>query len=458
MAVRLRWVGAIGLITVGALLAGVSPAGERAPVLAGGPYTALDGARISFGPDAATPSPDAPTGAPSPNGALPTLAPSAAAVGLPRSAPRVATSFPAVPVVTPTIGELAIENGQDAYLGDTSRYRWIVLQEGEVRDIPAIRAANPNTKVLAYQDAAVTEGLNSCGAAHPAAGVSYCYAAIHHPEWFLTDSRGNRLTYCDFPSEYVMDVGNPGYQAAWRDNVAALLERDGWDGVYMDDVNTFPGHCLDGRIARYTDAQYGLAMVNFVRAVSPPLRNAGLMTVANVAADPWTSWHVSAAVQMAGYLDGWFREYWQRWRSGSALFTDTMWSSLMSMADRMQSAGAALFANTYGTMSDTAAMVYARASWLLACTGSGGGSSWDAGNAVPYHPAWTTSIGVPLGARYAVGAGWRRDFTGGIALVNPSSTKTQTFALTGTFMTSTGARVTGSITLQPGSAAVLSPI
>jgi len=390
----------------------------------------------------------------------PTLpAPSAVAPGL-RRAPHTAApraTAPHSPPFVSTIGELANASGQDAYLGDTSRYQWVVLQEGEYADIPAIKAANPGTRVLAYEDAAVTEGPASCqDDAHPAAGVSYCQAAAAHPEWFLTGSGGNRLTYCDFPSEYAMDIGNPAYQAAWRDNVAAVLRHDGWDGVFIDDVNTHPGHCLDGRVAAYSDAQYGAAMAGFVRAVAPALRGEGLATAGNVAADPWTSWQESTAEQIAASVGSFFREFWQRWQSGG-VFTGAQWSALMAQADRVQAAGAAYLANTYGSMSETAVMAYARASWLLAWNGSSGASAWDAGDAVPYSAAWATGVGTPLGRRHAVGAGWRRDFTAGVALVDPSPSAAQTFILAGRYTTSTGVAVSGSITLQPGTAAVLVP-
>jgi hypothetical protein len=334
-----------------------------------------------------------------------------------------------------------------------------VLQESEYGDIAAIKAANPNTRVLAYEDAAVTEGPSSCQYdTHPAAGVSYCYASSNHPEWFLTDPGGNRLTYCDFTSDYAMDIGNTAYQQAWLGNVQTILKRDGWDGVFMDDVNTYPGHCLDGKIAQYSDAQYGAAMVGFVDAVAPALRGNGLLTVGNVAADPWTSSQESLAEQMAPHIGGFFREYWQRWGAGSALFTDSMWSSLMAQAANIQAGGAMYLANTYGSTSDTSAMAYARASFLLAWNGAAGGASfWDAGLADPANPVWTVEIGSPSGSRYQVGAGWERVYSGGIALVDPSSSSAQTFSLNGTYRASDGSTVSGSITLQPGTGTVLVP-
>jgi len=358
-----------------------------------------------------------------------------------------------------TVGELANASGQDAYLGSTGGYQWIVLQEGEYGDIPAIKAANPNTRVLAYEDAAVTEGPNSCQYDnHPSAGVSYCYANTNHPEWFLTDSGGNRLVYSDFPSDYAMDIGNSAYQQAWESNVATILKRDGWDGVFMDDVNTYPGHGLNGRVARYSDVQYGQAMVSFVNNVAPALRSAGLATVGNVAADPWNSTQESLAEQMAGTVGGFFREFWQRWGAGTAVFTDSMWSATLAQMENVQARGAFYLANTYGSMTETGVMAYVRASWLLGWNGQQGGASfWDAGATAPWNSAWTVSVGTPSGARTAVGVGWERSFSGGVALVDPSSTTSQTFPVSGTWKASDGSTVSGSITLGPGTGTVLTP-
>ena len=76
----------------------------------------------------------------------------------------------------------------------------------------------------------------------------------------------------------------------------------------------------------------------------------------------------------------------------------------------------------------------------------GGGDPWSA--------EWAAGIGQPAGGRYQVGAGWRRDFTGGTVLVNPSPSATQTFALGGSYLTPGGSSVT-SATLPPVTALLL---
>jgi hypothetical protein len=64
------------------------------------------------------------------------------------------------------------------------------------------------------------------------------------------------------------------------------------------------------------------------------------------------------------------------------------------------------------------------------------------------------NIGTPGEAAYAVGAGWRRDYSGGTVLVNPSASTSQTFALGGTYIGPDGT-ATSTVTLPPTSGVVL---
>ena len=72
----------------------------------------------------------------------------------------------------------------------------------------------------------------------------------------------------------MMNVGNPGYQQAWADDVLARLTDaydDGsgarYDGVFMDDTNLFPGHGVDGQVAEMSDDDYSQATQSFMAAV-----------------------------------------------------------------------------------------------------------------------------------------------------------------------------------------------
>ena len=358
-----------------------------------------------------------------------------------------------------TIAEMAFGTGQDRALGDTGRYTYVAIQDYEFARIPAMRALNPRSRVIAYEEAAITEGPASCQYdSHPSAGISYCVANQYHPEWFLLDSGGRRLTYADYPNYYMMDIGNPSYQQAWLAAVSSQLRRDGFDGVMMDDVNLAPGHGRNGQVATYTDTQYAQAAQSFVAAVSAGLRAAGLLVSANVgSSNPWDPVALRESVQMARNLSIYNHEFWMRWQQGTPLMSGAEWSTSIAMQEAIEATGTSWTAITYGSLGDTAAMRYARASFLLAWSGRTGSALFyrpDPDLVDPYAAEWTNDVGTPAGNRYAVGAGWRRQFTGGTVIVNPSAGASQTFALGGTYRMPDGSSAS-SITLGPTSALVL---
>jgi hypothetical protein len=100
--------------------------------------------------------------------------------------------------------------------------------------------------------------------------------------------------------------------------------------------------------------------------------------------------------------------------------------------------------------------MYGKASFLLAWNGKGGGFFWQSKYASvdPWNQAWTTWIGTPSAARYQVGVGWRRNYTAGTVLVNPSPSAAQTFNLGASYTTPAGQTVT-TVTLQPTTAMIL---
>jgi hypothetical protein len=133
----------------------------------------------------------------------------------------------------------------------------------------------------------------------------------------------------------------------------------------------------------------------------------------------------------------------------------------LSKVDSAQSLGKDFFGGmeyhgeTAATMA--AEMMYGKAAILLKWNGKGGAFVWHAsGSLDPWNPASTTPIGTPSGAMYAVGSGWRRNYTGGTVIVNPNKPTGSaiTFNLGGSYITPGGQTVT-SVTLQPVTAMIL---
>ncbi len=408
-----------------------------------------------------TPTPS-PSAAPS---ALPSVAPDATmgiASTSPTNAPR---RHPGArlrsAVILPgggssTVAQIAFGTGQDAYLGHTAGARYVEINDYEYSRVGAIHAANAATRVLVYQEAQ-TEGPGSCQYdSHPSWGISYCFANANHPEWFLLNRNGQRAQYTD-NGYYMMDIGSVTYQQAFAANVLATARRDGFDGVDLDDVNLSPAHGTDGTLAKYSDSQYAAATQSFVAAVGSELSAAGLIVSANVGnANPWDTTALAESEQLAPYLTIYNHEFWLRWQEGTPLMTGAEWLSSIQMEEAIQATGTSFTGLTYGSLSDVQAMRYVRASFLLGWNGRPGSAVIyrpDPDLVDSYSPEWTTDVGTPTGNRYAVGGGWRRDFSGGTVLVNPSGGSV-TFSLGGNYRMPDGS-VVSTVTLGSASGLVL---
>ncbi len=375
-----------------------------------------------------------------------------------------------------TVGELSIDTGQADYLGDTSRYGYVILQEYMYARVADIKRANPDTVVLAYLEAPVTQ-TRTCGDAtppayshHDAFGVNYCYAAAHHPSWFLTGPSGNRFTYSDYPRSAVMDIGNVAYQNTWAANAIAAAEADGFDGIYLDNVNTYPGHGVDGQLAEYTDQAYGQAMAGFVASVADQLRAGGLLAVANVAANPWVGWQRADALALAAHLTALDREHYARYGDicgpFSERFNTTATNGTPPIADLLaydqavQETGAHLLGIDYGyphaTAADRATMSYGRAMFLLAWDGRPGSAYLfrPCGTVDPADPTWLVDLGAPAGAMRVTDGVYERRYSAGLVLLNASRATPATVAIPSGYVSADGAPVT-TATLPPQGAMLL---
>jgi hypothetical protein len=349
------------------------------------------------------------------------------------------------------------------------RYRYVVLHAWESALIPKLKAADPSTKVLVYKDVAATLDYacsNGTDDAQLPAGVGYCSATANHPGWFLKDTTGARIGWCDFKHAWQMDVGNPAYQREWVRAVIASAKAGGFDGVVMDDVNeSAAGHLCGRTIARYpTEADYTAATTSFVSAVAPELRSSGLLAVPNIAIEDWWTPHGYALWdKWLSYASGAVQEYYSKWRHDSgAWFSDdgkwhNDWSSRQKFLARTESAGKFFIGITYAPAGDLRSMRYARASFLLDWDGGPSALAFEPTNPEaqdPYSSEWATDVGTPTSTRFRVGVAWRRNYSGGTVVLNPSPSVTQRVDLGATFLLPDGRSVT-SVTLSPVSALVL---
>jgi putative glycosyl hydrolase-like family 15 (GHL15) protein len=363
-----------------------------------------------------------------------------------------------------SIASLRICTGCSAAGGNLSRYHYVILNASDAPLLPALKAQNPGLKALVYKNVSFTVSYGCSGGVdlrYQTTGVGYCDANASHPEWFLTDSSGHRLNSSGYSQAWMMDVGNAAYQTKWLSNVRADLQAGAWDGVFMDDTDADMASHLNGRtMARYpTAASWRAATRSMLANVGPSLTSAGFLAVPNLYA-PWGSDYDAQATwsDWLQFTSGAAQEYYTKWGStSSGWFAGNDWTYRQQFQTLTEQAGKIFLGITYAPKSDARTMTWARANFLLLDEPANGGALMyefsDPEAQDPYSPVWAADVGSPSGARFKVGAAWRRNFSGGTVLVNPSSSSVSV-QLERAYLREDGSSTT-SVTLGPTSGAIL---
>lgn len=327
----------------------------------------------------------------------------------------------AATAATPSTGLVKIGGPFPASV-KAGEFRYVILHSDRASLIPALKAANPQLKVLVYKDMAAA--VSWAGSTKLPAGVGMAEAEAN-PEWFLRDTAGKRIEWCDYSGDWQMDVGSRSYQDRWAANVAADMRANGSDGVFVDDTNASQSWHLCGRtIAKYpTDAAYASATRSFLANVAPDLTSQGFLVIPNIYL-PYSSSAPATWLDWISFTSGGMQEFWSKWSTGSSgHFAGDDWTYRQQFLGVTQRAGKIFLGLTYGPRDDVRSMRYARSTFLLDWDGGPSAVMFEAGSGVdPTAVDWMTDIGSPQGARFPVGAAWRRDYSGGTVLVNPSST------------------------------------
>ena len=327
-----------------------------------------------------------------------------------------------------TVGLWAIGTDHAASVLSTG-YGVVVLNSWDEALILSIRAAQPGVRILLYQDISSTRSYACRDGVDDAllpTGVGYCWARAHRPRWFLRDTLGRRVEWRGYEGHWWMDVGRSGYQRRWARSVISGLSEGGWDGVMADNAISVPAYYLHPRqqLRRYPTAEaYADATERFLSSVGPRVQAAGFEFVPNIGGadlgpDQLSSW--------LPFTSGVLREFWALYGTGDGPpFTGWDWgrTSTLDEMDAVQGAGKTFLAVTYGDF-EYASDANARAKLL--------GRVVRRGRSVLLptrrrsRPVGTRLgdllIGSgPVGPRVAVGGAWRRDYTDGVAVVNPST-------------------------------------
>ena len=306
---------------------------------------------------------------------------------------------------------------------NAGRYSYVVLQPWDTAGLRAVKKRNPRAIVLAYQEAsaiAQAPGVNGI----TASGVGFS-TADRHPDWFLTDHSGNRITESGYSYLYMANIGNRGYQKAWAANVSRLLRRHAWDGVLMDDVNTTAGYHTDpSRVAQYpNDAAYARATHSFLRYVRPRIHATGKLEFANMGG--WVE-HPKTIRSWLHKLDGGLDEAFVKFDAapGQGYRDRFKWSLELNQVRATERMGKRFLAVTRAQPYDEQAKLFGWASLLLASGRRAGympatGFGYD--DIPPTLGASELNVGAPRGGMRSAGRVYYRRFSRALVIVNPDS-------------------------------------
>lgn len=294
-----------------------------------------------------------------------------------------------------------------------------------------------------------------------------------HPEWILKDASGNRL-YIPYGCgggacpQYAADFSNPAFRQYWVDTARLRLSGGIYKGLWIDDVN------LDWRVGdgngnsvnpidphtgqAMTLDNYRLYFAQFMEKVRADLPTTEILHNSiwyaggdsGRDANPYIKRQLQAADVINiefGVNDGGLSGGTGEWSL----------SAVLSFIDRLNAMGkkAVIEGIAGGDANNTVALEYAIANYFLVSNGAN--AAGDYANVTTPDQFWAgfnVNLGTPAGARYNWNSLMRRDFSGGMVLVNEPQAATRTVTLPGRYHKVDGTAVT-SVTLGASRGVIL---
>jgi hypothetical protein len=342
-----------------------------------------------------------------------------------------------------------------------TRYSVVILNPWETAALRKLKALNPTITVLAYKCLSSTRSysgavINGQDAAVLPTGVGYVEANSAHPEWFATDTSGNRVQWGSYPGHWQMAVWNAGYQARWATNVANEMVASGFDGVLADNALTrMRSSYFTGTLAGApTKEALQAGERALLAAAGAKLHAVGKLLVPNISEARlypglWADW--------TGLGDGGMEENYAHWGTNPDDVGSYLWdwgsNGWSAVQNQLTTPGLNL-AVTRSVDSDNRSYRYGLASFLIGGGGKGAFEAVDDYRKAPLRPEQAWQLGAPTTGVARVGAAYTRTFASGFAAVNPSSTATVTVPVPAGMVDASGASVT-SVTLGPLTGSIL---
>ena len=295
----------------------------------------------------------------------------------------------------------------------------------------AATAGNP-ARFIFYQSFSSLDGGCGCFDAELLARLRR-----EHPEFVLKAGDGTPVsTYVDSLGpgrQLALDVGNPGYADAWADAALARAKRDGWDGVFADNVvrgrfdQSWSAVPVSPRTHRpYTVAEYRADTLAALRRVRDRFDAAGKLFVGNHGGG-WAAFDEDETIrQQVLAMTGVEIEDFANTYGGKPQSEDD-WLRQLRYLEFANAHGVLTWANGGGgTLMKPAQREFVLASYLL--TRRGRSVVGDLNGAKTWWPAVAIDLGDAKGSFYCVepatpcpapGRAIGRDFTRARVFVNP---------------------------------------
>lgn len=305
------------------------------------------------------------------------------------------------------------------------RYGVVVLNAWEVDALRRLKELDPDITVLVYKDFSSTRDYagavrgDGSDAEHQPTGIGFAAAESDNPEWFATDTDGDRIEWDGYPQHWQMTVWEPSYQQAWADAVTDEVVEEGWDGVFADNdfatLRFYSDAVLEGTDSTdETDQLIRDGLDQMVTVVGERLAEEGKKLVPNVSEARLYPGRWIEHSRFGGAMEENFAQ-----RDDGRLLTweGAGWTELLETAADPERLTLLVTAGD-----DRAAETGAAGAALLA----GPGVCWSAAHEVGYkEPEWTVAqsadLGAPRGTAEATEDGaWVREFERGYAVVNPT--------------------------------------
>src|SRR5689334_18820808 len=245
---------------------------------------------------------------------------------------------------------------------DVDRYRYNQIGSNTWA---SIKALNPNVRIYLYddgpdiyndQDALPPLSINSISRYNVSRGHPMGSLNGNHPELFLLDSGGNRISNpAECHSFDRMDFGSATYQSYWLTAVQADIVNQPWvaDGIFADDCAALPTQVgYSGTSVKYpTDAAFSAGMTSFVGAITTGLHGVGQKLWCNkgetrsaIGSAAWLALDASASPPDVFLEEGAFAVMWGP-RSVQFL-SESEWKSQIDTMAALKNTKAALISHT----------------------------------------------------------------------------------------------------------------